>query len=401
MFMRSDPTMVRIKDRPTACLTCLKRKKGCDRQKPSCGQCRKSCIPCLGYNRPYKFRHTTAQDFSKAHASLSLQRAIETGGPNNASQRQLMRSACIANMLDTFWEVYLPDGQQLNPKLGVNSTWGVVKSMGNVGSQTGALGKATAAMCLAAVDLQENNKWMQENSLRYYTEALHDVATALSQPGRNRTVSLMCAIRIFSIYESFFIKADRPSSIEQSMGWTAHLAGEISLLLSSGPAFYSTGLAHRVFVDDRLFLISLALQNRRASFLTEQAWLTLPWKVTAKAPRDRLLDILAHIPTAFESFDEYYTIALRDPISAEPKRQNILQFCLRISDELALWCAKNLTLVQSAAQIKPLWDMDKSRAPLDQSEITILHIASLYWGTLTLVQHTLRKILRDDESKTV
>uniref|UniRef100_A0A8H7NGK1 Zn(2)-C6 fungal-type domain-containing protein n=1 Tax=Bionectria ochroleuca TaxID=29856 RepID=A0A8H7NGK1_BIOOC len=40
-----------VKGRPQACVTCSRRKKRCDLQRPSCGQCRKSCIPCGGYNR--------------------------------------------------------------------------------------------------------------------------------------------------------------------------------------------------------------------------------------------------------------------------------------------------------------------------------------------------------------
>ena len=34
-----------------------------------------------------------------------------------------------------------------------------------------------------------------------------------------------------------------------------HIAGEIALFRTNGPSFYARGSAHRLFVDDRLFLV--------------------------------------------------------------------------------------------------------------------------------------------------
>ena len=113
-----------------------------------------------------------------------------------------MRSAYIVNMLGRFWEAYLPNGMQLDPQLAHHSTWGLVEFMGRVlPSQEDVLRKAAAAMCLATVDVREDQQWLRENSLRYYTEALHDMAAALSRPRKDGGLGLIGAIRIFSIYE--------------------------------------------------------------------------------------------------------------------------------------------------------------------------------------------------------
>jgi hypothetical protein len=121
--------------------------------------------------------------------------------PDIALPWPLMRSACIVNMLGQFWEVYLPSGKQLDIQLGHHSTWGVVDFMGLLSSQDDVLRKAAAAMCLATVDVREDEQWLRETSLRYYTEALHEMAAALYQPRNDGGLALVGAIRIFSIYE--------------------------------------------------------------------------------------------------------------------------------------------------------------------------------------------------------
>jgi hypothetical protein len=45
------------------------------------------------------------------------------------------------------------------------------------------------------------------------------------------------------------------SSPRQAQGWMTHIMGEIALFRANGPGFYATGSAHRLFVDDRLFLV--------------------------------------------------------------------------------------------------------------------------------------------------
>lgn len=121
--------------------------------------------------------------------------------PDIALPKQLMRSAYVVNMLGDFWQAYLPDGKQLDPQLGHHSTWGMVESMELLLSQEDVLGKAAAAMCLATVGLREDKQWILENSLRYYTEALHDMSVALSRPRSDCGLGLISAIRIFSVYE--------------------------------------------------------------------------------------------------------------------------------------------------------------------------------------------------------
>jgi hypothetical protein len=46
------------------------------------------------------------------------------------------------------------------------------------------------------------------------------------------------------------------SPVQPANNWMTHIAGEIALFRTNGPVFYNAGLAHRLLVDDRLFLVS-------------------------------------------------------------------------------------------------------------------------------------------------
>lgn len=41
----------------------------------------------------------------------------------------------------------------------------------------------------------------------------------------------------------------------QANNWMTHNTGEASLLQSNSPSFYTSGLAHRLFVDGRMHLV--------------------------------------------------------------------------------------------------------------------------------------------------
>jgi hypothetical protein len=112
----------------------------------------------------------------------------------------MMRTANVLNILGRFWEAYLPNGNRLDPQLATHLSWGVVEFMELSLLTEGVSQKAAAALCLATVGSSEDDLWLKENSLRYYTEALQGVATALGQTRKDRGLGLIGTIRIFSIY---------------------------------------------------------------------------------------------------------------------------------------------------------------------------------------------------------
>ena len=80
----------------------------CDKQKPACGQCRRACIPCQGYDRPRTFVNSFIQDGSqKTTTRTQCQINLDT------SSSELIRSGHEAGLLGQFWQSYFPNGEAL------------------------------------------------------------------------------------------------------------------------------------------------------------------------------------------------------------------------------------------------------------------------------------------------
>ena len=148
-----------------------------------------------------------------------------------------------------------------------------------------------------------------------------------------------------------------------------------------------------------LIQISVALQERKSSFLRDKEWMTLPWNNVAKTPRDQILDILAEVPTAFEAADIYNAMVARESIAVEVKRQELMRFCLDLRQKLAQWHTDHPALVQSASQVAPLRDMNLPSPFHNQTAIAMLHVMTIYWGTSTLVESILRAVFKSDKSR--
>ena len=148
-----------------------------------------------------------------------------------------------------------------------------------------------------------------------------------------------------------------------------------------------------------LIQISVALQERKSSFLRDEAWMTLPWNNVPKTPRDRILDILVEVPTAFEAADIYNAMVAHEPIAVKVKRQELVRFCLDLRQKLTLWHTDHPALVELASKVEPLWDMNLPSPFHNQSDIALLHVMAIYWGTSTLVESILRAVFRSDKSR--
>jgi hypothetical protein len=143
----------------------------------------------------------------------------------------------------------------------------------------------------------------------------------------------------------------------------------------------------------------VALEERKASFLSHKDWVNLPWNTIAKTPRDKILDILVEIPAVFEAIDTYNTTVAVEPLTAEAYRQQVVQLCLSLHEKLAQWSADHNTLVLSASKATAMWDMNLP-CPLSSSlDIAWLHVMVLYWIASALIDINLCTILKDDDPR--
>ena len=49
---------------------------------------------------------------------------------------------------------------------------------------------------------------------------------------------------------------DDRDKLTQGKSWVVHTSGELAILVARGPSQYTDGLAHRLFCDGRLHLVS-------------------------------------------------------------------------------------------------------------------------------------------------
>ncbi|KAL4965968.1 Zn(II)2Cys6 transcription factor domain-containing protein [Aspergillus stella-maris] len=118
--------MVGVPGKSKGCGTCRRRKKGCDLQRPACGQCRKSSLFCTGYERAtiwVNMDHETGLElrYTTAHKETQPQLPAPVNLPSNYSHSHdadneitllepLARFAYHEQYLGVFWTSYLPNG---------------------------------------------------------------------------------------------------------------------------------------------------------------------------------------------------------------------------------------------------------------------------------------------------
>ncbi|PCH05675.1 Hypothetical protein PENO1_021080 [Penicillium occitanis (nom. inval.)] len=142
------------------------------------------------------------------------------------------------------------------------------------------------AITMSAVgsnDESGGSEWMKEAGRGLYGNALQDAAVMLRNPQKRQGDELLAIVRLFSFFEAVYGE-DGDGQLTQSDGWMSHNFGDMALVAGRGPTAFTSGFSHRLFVDGRLHL-------------------TIPWSNAKKTPNDFVLDILAEVPSLFESID--------------------------------------------------------------------------------------------------
>ncbi|USW51013.1 hypothetical protein Slin15195_G043320 [Septoria linicola] len=94
-----------------------------------------------------------------------------------------------------------------------------------------------------------------------------------------------------------------------SLPFQAHMNGAMELLEACGPASFTSPAYQQVFCGFRSFLTGYALAQRQPCFLSEHAWLHVPFLGRRKTVRDRLLDVAVRIPSLLRRVDSLMATA--------------------------------------------------------------------------------------------
>ncbi|KAJ0273701.1 hypothetical protein Brms1b_011053 [Colletotrichum noveboracense] len=208
--------MVGVPGRSKGCNTCRKRKKGCDLQRPVCGQCLKAGIECAGYERKRIFVNVTSNNPKPKNTALALV------APPTIQAPLFSHSAYEEKILDLFWETYMPDAPAFTPGTPIvrysHSDWAA--TVQDLYRTDAALRQSLLAISLGTIGRRDKQVWMIDEGLKFYCQALGELNTALRHPTRWRSDALMVASRILGLYELLYGADDRERrGISQAQSW--------------------------------------------------------------------------------------------------------------------------------------------------------------------------------------
>ncbi|RFU75914.1 zn2-c6 fungal-type dna-binding domain [Trichoderma arundinaceum] len=392
--------MVGVPGRSKGCVTCRRRKKGCDKNVPSCHQCIRSGLQCGGYGRDLVWVNTTpdGDDAGKAmpqpphgKSSSGQQRpwsviyTTKTANINNtttvALHDSLARSAREELFFGMLISTALPYGHLLSAKASDISTNGWVSAVEEYYNREPAIRYAALAMSVGFMGVEDRRKQVTQHSqlalqgLEAYNKAIREMVKALRDTSRSKKDGVIVAARILQFYETFFGKAP---------DWRAHIEGQLALFLARGPESFVSGQAHQLYVDGRVLIVMLSIGRRVKSPLHTPEWRSVPWRVIPKSIKDKLMDIMEDIPFMLVSYDNLR--ACRDPDRADELRQIVMVNCKHISSCLDVWekeAGSDLYQFDYTLAGSPL------PVPKDDTEFGIVYISAVYWGARLILYSTL------------
>ncbi|KAL2831842.1 hypothetical protein BDW59DRAFT_125810 [Aspergillus cavernicola] len=376
--------MVGVPGRSKACVTCLKRKKRCDLEKPSCGTCRKARVECGGYHRPRIFINNTIENQNqhlgrkdRGASRSDTDRGYSTSRSDIALIPTLAHSAYQTKYQELWWRLYLPNGQALSTEVTHMALGGWLDAVHGLHTAEPVLKQALMAMSLTAVGRQENDRFLLEEGRKCYGSSLQGMTVALKNPRRATSDALLTAVRLCSFYESIF--GGESESGVQARSWQAHNAGDVALIMARSPYSFVSGYAHELFADGRSNLTMSHLRHRKRVFLADLEWKTIPWLYHEKTPRDHLVDVLVDLTGLFEDLD--LMKSCQDMYEKEIARQNLIDRFLQLNQDLLTWQALY------APDFQPRDELPGSVPPQD---LVGAHLMTTFWATAIISSGNLR-----------
>ncbi|TQN66211.1 putative transcriptional regulatory protein, partial [Colletotrichum shisoi] len=321
--------MVGVPGRSKGCNTCRKRKKGCDLQRPTCGQCLKAGIECAGYERKRIFVNLTTPG-EAGWASKALVPVVRevTQAPS------LSQSAFEDKIFDLFWEGYMPEAPLWAPASPIvrfaNADWAT--AVRDLYRTDTALRQSLLALGLGTIGRRDKQQWMVDDGLKFCCDALRELNVGLRHPRRWKSDALILASRILGFYE----------------------------------------------------IISHVKRRRRCP-LSHPVWKTVPWQTTPKTPKDVLVDIFVDVPGLLEDLDRLRSC--QDDAVKERRRSRLVKECWRLDGELQWWLS-NLSPEKELQELMAR-GLDNPAA----CDVVVASVMALCWTVSLLTYSTLRLAL--------
>ncbi|KAL6809057.1 hypothetical protein GGI42DRAFT_340270 [Trichoderma sp. SZMC 28013] len=390
--------MVGVPGRSRGCITCRKRKKGCDRRTPVCDRCVHAKVVCEGYETDRIWLNSTASAASSQEGCTSPQlEAVSDIRPwivSYAKKREssshvvlpdsFARSAREQLYFGLFWSIMIPDGPQFSPQSSDLSSVGWTRFIGDLYNTETALRYATVATATSILGRVNNDEQLRLKGLQVYNWTIQEMIKAVKQPNRAKSDSLVVAARVMALYELYF----GPDGDPGVAGWQRHSEGQLAMFLARGPESFVSGVSHQLFVDSRINIILLAIRRRCSSPFSSDDWKTIPWTITEKSTKDKLIDAMSGIPDILVQLNLLTDIDTQE--SADEIREKILLQCREVEAALIEWRVHvDLSIYDYATAGLPL--------PIPQldSDFSLLHLSCVYWSICLMLSCITESVSED------
>ncbi|KAK4040900.1 hypothetical protein C8A01DRAFT_35072 [Parachaetomium inaequale] len=360
--------MVGVPGKYKGCETCRLRRVKCDNQRPHCRKCLDGGRACAGYERETVFIIGTLED--QGRCSSHPPRVVKSGGgsssrsssSNNGGSGSKKKAAAAAGsgvggrgrgrgrgatptptsrrgVEDGGGEiVFVPEGAEAKPAwddlvevvyqgtgyrlqvAGLRTDLnGVVR--GDHLAWDGDGGGVVSVPGYRAMDVQpgmvgEEDFWLAAQCL------VHVAAPGEGLEGAEG----VCL---------FLYEHNNCSYFSNQPHWKDPSA-QTNAVRRLGPEYFRSFPAHHFFVRVyRPNAIMTALLNRTPTFLAEPQWLSTPFEAHPKSPLDRLLDILAVLPSLLARADR--VLGQEHTLTRRLMAQDLMNNCLDLEVEMARW----------------------------------------------------------------
>ncbi|KAL7912807.1 hypothetical protein GGI35DRAFT_263280 [Trichoderma velutinum] len=393
--------MVGVPGLSRGCITCRKRRKGCDRRTPVCDRCVRSRVTCEGYETDRIWLNSTASAASNQGCCTPPQsEAVSDIRPwivsyaSYAKKREsdshvvlpdsFARSAREQLYFGHFWSIIKPDGPRFSPESSDLASVGWTRFIGDMYNIETTLRYATVATATSILGRINNDEQLRLKGLQVYNWTIQEMIKAVKQPNRARSDSLVVAARVMALYELFF----GPDGDPGVAGWQRHSEGQLAMFLARGPESFVSGASHQLFVDSRINMIVLAIKRRCLTPFSSDDWKTIPWAITEKSTKDKLIDVMSGLPDILVQVDLLAAVGTQE--SADEIREKILLQCRGVEAALAGW--------QVHVDLS-IYDYEKAGLPLPMpqldSDFSLLHLSCVYWSICLLLSCLIESISED------
>ncbi|KAM7194908.1 hypothetical protein V8F33_006950 [Rhypophila sp. PSN 637] len=284
----------------TTCQTCRTRKLGCDGKTPECSQCSLRGLKCPGYPQDWIF---VPQDTGRASGSNKegrgkgkKTREMLLNGDRGSIQRPI--SAPVDEFISVIVRTCSPDPTEIQFRgkpFRVCGAWVEVLPDLLAGRTNKTLLNAIEAFAVSILSGGPVPTAPLSAGLEAKTQALSSLQKALCTTGATYSDELAATVMCVLFAELFL-----PTSWS---AWVAHLEGFMQVMQLSRPEMYTSGLSHKLFVGARPSMIVLGFFTRKAVFVAEDRWRTVPFAQQPPSPVQEVMGEGARIPGILEQID--------------------------------------------------------------------------------------------------